>query len=193
MIIKNRFGEINPLGEVNLQKTKTIGISMSGGADSTMLCYLLAKSISNDKLNISIQPYNGYDIGLPGDSKNIPYIITYIRNKFTDVDLKWPMSVVFSNPEHKDIKNNFINDLYKKMFYKNFDERVVAITPGPPIEVQKKFKVPGHVPKIKRLPGYHLYDEVTDFGKHSSGPFKTVDKRFVIQCYKDFDIVVPVF
>ena len=137
MIIKNRFGEINPLGEVNLQKTKTIGISMSGGADSTMLCYLLAKSISNDKLNISIQPYNGYDIDLPGDSKNIPYIITYIRNKFTDVDLKWPVSVVFSNPEHKDIKNNFINDLYKKMFYKNFDERVVAITQVPPIEVQK--------------------------------------------------------
>tara|TARA_B100001057_G_scaffold487273_1_gene569747 strand:+ start:129 stop:806 length:678 start_codon:yes stop_codon:yes gene_type:complete len=189
MIIKNRFGEVNPLGEVDLKKTKTIGISMSGGADSTMLCYLLAKSISNDKLNISIQPYNGYDINLPGDSNKIPYIISYIRNKFPDVDLKWSMTVVFSNPEHKDIKNIFIQDLYKKMLHKNFDERVVGITPGPPIEVQKKFKVAGQQQKIKRLPGYHLYDEVTDFAKHSSGPFKSVDKRFVIQCYKDFDLI----
>jgi len=188
MIIKNRFGEVNPLGEVDLENTKTIGISMSGGADSTMLCYLLAKSISNDKLNISIQPYNGYDIDLPGDSSKVPYIITYIRSRFPEVDLRWPMSVVFPNPGFKDIKNTFIRDLVKKMKYKNWDVRVVGITLGPPIEVQEKFKINSKQSNIKRLPGYHLYNEVIDFGRDSSGPFKTIDKRFIIQCYKDFNI-----
>jgi len=188
MLIKNKFGEVNPLREVDLKNTKTIGISMSGGADSTMLCYLLAKSISNDKLNISIQPFNGYDIDLPGDSNKLPHIITYIKDKFSYVDLKWPMSVVFSNPGLKDIKNIFIRDLKKKMFFKNFDTRVVGITSGPPIEVQKKFKILGKKSNIKRLPGYDLYKDVINFDKNSSGPFKSVDKRFVIQCYKDFNI-----
>ena len=72
VIIKNKFGEVKILS--NNMLAKSIGISMSGGADSTMLCYLLAKSISNGKLNISIQPYNGYDINLPGDSNKIPFI-----------------------------------------------------------------------------------------------------------------------
>ena len=186
MIIKNRFGEVNTL-ENNIL-AKTIGISMSGGADSTMLCYLLAKSISNDKLNISIQPYNGYDIDLPEDSNRLPYIITYIRNKFPDVDLKWPMSVVFSNPGHKDVKNIFIKDLVEKMFFKNFDTRVVGITPGPPIEVQRKFKINSKKSNIKRLPGYDLYSEVVDFDKNSTGPFKSVDKRFIIQSYADHGV-----
>ena len=185
MIIKNKFGEVKILS--NNMLAKTIGISMSGGADSTMLCYLLAKSISNDKLNISIQPYNGYDIDLPGDSIKVPYIITYIRSRFPEVDLRWPMSVVFPNSGLKDVKNTFIRDLVKKMKYKNWDVRVVGITLGPPIEVQEKFKINGPS-NIKRLPGYHLYNEVIEFGDDSSGPFKTIDKRFVIQCYKDFNI-----
>jgi len=187
MIIKNKFGKVKILS--NNMLAKSIGISMSGGADSTMLCYLLAKSISNGKLNISIQPYNGYDINLPGDSNKIPFIITYIRNKFPDVDLKWPVSVVFSNPGHKDIKNIFIKDLEKKIIYKLFDKRVVGITPGPPIEVQRKFKILGKKSNIKRLPGYDLYDEVTDFDGNTTGVFSKVDKRFIIQCYKDFDII----
>tara|TARA_B100000029_G_scaffold189277_1_gene187120 strand:- start:1250 stop:1930 length:681 start_codon:yes stop_codon:yes gene_type:complete len=189
MIIKNKFGEINPLEDIDFRWTKTLGISMSGGADSTMLCYLLAKCISEDKLNMSIQPYNGYDMNLPEDSNKLPYIIEYIRNRFPEVDLRWPMSVVFPNPECKDIKNLYIRDLVKKMMYKNWDARVVGITLGPPIEVQEKFKIIGPQSNIKRLPGYHLYREVIEHGPDSSGPFKTIDKRFVIQCYKDFNMI----
>tara|TARA_B100000929_G_scaffold6343_1_gene5371 strand:+ start:3709 stop:4383 length:675 start_codon:yes stop_codon:yes gene_type:complete len=187
VIIKNKFGEVDPLAEVR-DDVKVVGTSMSGGADSTMLCYLLAKCILEDKLNISIQPYNGYDIDYPGDSALLPSIIEYIRNKFPDVDLRWPMNVVYrTNSEN--VKNRYIRDFVKKMKYKNFDARVVGITLGPPIDVQKKFKIIWDDKNIKRLPGYDLYNEVVNHGPDASGPFKNVDKRFVIQCYKDYNML----
>ena len=188
MLIKNKFGEVDPLAEVKVG-ARVIGISMSGGADSTMLCYLLAKSIANRTPKMSIQPYNGYDMDYPGDSNKLPYIIDYIRDRFPNVDLRWPMSVVFPNPKSENIKNMYIRDLVKKMSNKNWDARVVGITLGPPIHIQEKFEINTNDSNIKRLPGYHLYDEVITHGPDTSGPFKTIDKRFVIQCYKDYDML----
>ena len=38
------------------REVKTIGIWMSGGADSSLLAYLLAKKIKDEELNIKLQP-----------------------------------------------------------------------------------------------------------------------------------------
>ena len=75
----NKFGLI----EVNLEhlNEETIGVAMSGGADSTLLCYLLANTIREKGLNIKIQPFNGYDMWAPGDSNGLPEIIQYIRKR----------------------------------------------------------------------------------------------------------------
>ena len=64
MLYKNKFGTVHILQDEEFYNNKTIGISMSGGADSTMLCYLLANTIQARNLNIEIQPYNGYDISV---------------------------------------------------------------------------------------------------------------------------------
>ena len=76
MQYKNRFGSVKILDKSF--NNQTIGISMSGGADSTMLCYLIANTIDKKSLNIEIQPYNGYDISVPGDSAGLPNIISFI-------------------------------------------------------------------------------------------------------------------
>ena len=89
MIYKNKFGEVDILNKKYNFDNKVIGLSMSGGPDSFMLCYLLVKTIQEEKLNIIIQPYNGYDIDIPHDSEKLPNIIEYIRNKFPDVEIRW--------------------------------------------------------------------------------------------------------
>ena len=103
MIYKNKFGEVDILNKKYNFDNKVIGLSMSGGADSTMLCYLLAKTIQKEKLNIIIQPYTGYDIDIPHDSEKLPNIIEYIRNKFPDIKIRWPIAVTFKS-NGKDIK-----------------------------------------------------------------------------------------
>ena len=156
MIYKNKFGEVNILDKEYFNN-KIVGLSMSGGADSTLLCYLLAKTIQEEKLNVIIQPYNGYDIDVSGDSEKLPNIIDYIGT------------------------------LRKKLEeYKVYDIRIIAISQGPPLEAQTKFKAKSGQ-SIMRLKGYYLYDEVTDIGDKNA-PFKYIDKRFMIQCYKDFKV-----
>ncbi len=169
----------NKFGGVELPfSDKVVGLSMSGGADSTMLCYLLAKFVPD----IIIQPINGFDLGVPGDSNKLPKIIEYIRNDFKDVEIRWPLSTVFSNDDFQPIKHDYIRTLKSTALeYKMCDTIISAITKGPPLEDQIKF-ITYDGENTKRIEGYALYDEVLD-----GGPFNQVDKRFIIQCYKDFD------
>ena len=65
MKYENEFGTIKVLDDSKF-KNKTIAVAMSGGADSTLLCYLIANTIQEQDLNITIQPYNGLDLWAPG-------------------------------------------------------------------------------------------------------------------------------
>jgi len=185
---KNKFGRVELPFNNNV-----VGLSMSGGADSTMLCYLLAKFLPN----VIIQPINGFDLNAPGDSNKLPKIIEYIRNDFKDVQIKWPLSTVFSNNNTVSVKQDYLRPLKTTaLAYGLCDIMLSGITMGPPIEHQQRFNTFDNMASeygqnIKRIKGYNqygdevlydLYDEVKD-----GGPFSEVDKRFVIQCYKDFD------
>ena len=57
MQYKNKFGTIQVMEEEDLFKGKTLALSMSGGADSTMLCYLLAKTSYEQNLEILNIPF----------------------------------------------------------------------------------------------------------------------------------------
>ena len=178
---KNKFGRVELPFNNNV-----VGLSMSGGADSTMLCYLLAKFLPN----VIIQPINGFDLNAPGDSNKLPKIIEYIRNDFKDVQIKWPLSTVFSNDNNVSVKQDYLRPLKTTaLAYGLCDIMLSGITKGPPIEHQQRFNTFDNMASeygknIKRVEGYDLYNEVED-----GGPFSEVDKRFVIQCYKDFDKV----
>jgi tRNA(Ile)-lysidine synthase TilS/MesJ len=58
MLLTDSFGQTAKI-EIP-ENVKKIGISMSGGADSSMLCYLLAKKIKEKNLDIII-PHNLLD------------------------------------------------------------------------------------------------------------------------------------
>ena len=190
MQYKNKFGTIQVMKDGDLFRGKTLALSMSGGADSTMLCYLLAKTSQRHNLQITIQPYNGYDTWAPIDSASVPRIIKFIRKKFPAVDIQWPLSTVFNtNGNHApNDKNMYIGPLIDKLEAHNVvDEVMNGISMGPPLEVQQTFKDWDNKINVRRLPGYHLWNEVERAIDHLS-PFKHVDKRFVVQCYKDFGI-----
>lgn len=170
-------------------RKKTIGLSMSGGADSTMLCYLLAITSQKHNLQITIQPYNGYDVWAPLDSAGVINIIQNLRKRITGVDIQWPISTVFdtNGASAPNDKNSYIGPLVDKLKDKKVIDVVISgISMGPPIEVQKTFSDHDGIEKqIQRLPGYRLWNEVEQPQDYLA-PFKHVDKRFILQCYKDF-------
>ena len=181
MYYENRFGSVNILKDKKLNN-KTVAISMSGGADSTLLCYMLANTIQEHKLNIQIQPYNGFDISVPGDSAGLPKIIKYIQNKFPNVKLNWPISCVYDTQE-QDTKNTYIRFLIETLsIYNVVHEIIQAVCLGPPKEIQKSFLGDQYL----RRPGYQLWEEVSQPKNYA--PFVGIDKRFIIQCYVDLGI-----
>tara|TARA_Y100000385_G_C13046538_1_gene617752 strand:- start:735 stop:1424 length:690 start_codon:yes stop_codon:yes gene_type:complete len=192
MQYRNKFGTVEILGD-SVFNNKTIGISMSGGADSTLLCFLLANTIKEKNLNIQIQPFNGYDIWCSGDSAGLPEIIKYLQNKFPTVKLHWPISVVFNTKGIKEKgldKNSYIRPLSEKLAKnKIIDVLVNALCLGPPTEIQQSFNLrsDGGSWGIFRRPGHELWEEIEKFSNTPKAPFVGIDKRFIIQCYYDFN------
>lgn len=184
----NKFGTINVLAPTENFTRKTIGLSMSGGADSTMLCILLAKAIQEKgrKLDTIIQPFSGYDLWAPLDSAGLPEIITFIKSEFPDVQINWPLSVVFDTKgDHDKDKNKYIIPLVNQLAKKRLINCVISgISRGPELEDQLTFNVKDKKCAIQRIPGYRLWNEVSN-QPDELAPYKHVDKRFVIQCYKD--------
>lgn len=188
MQYKNKFGTIQVMDDKELFKRKTLGVSMSGGIDSTMLCYLLAMTSERTNLEITIQPYNGLDLWAPIDSSGVIDIIQYIQRKFPTVDIRWPISTVFNtNGDRIKDKNTYIRPLIEALHQHNVVDLVMnGISMGPPLDVQTSLFELNQGP-ITRLPGHHLWNEVERAQDHLS-PFKYVDKRFIVECYKHYKI-----
>ena len=133
MQYKNTFGKIQVMKNEHLFRGKTLGVSMSGGADSTMLCYLLAKTIKKRDLQITIQPYNGYDIWAPLDSRGIIKIVQYIQSTFPTVDIQWPISTVFDTngaSASEGDKNSYIRPLIDKQCSRLSNKWCIIRTPN---------------------------------------------------------------
>ena len=192
MQYKNTFGKIQVMKNEHLFRGKTLGVSMSGGADSTILCYLLAKTIKKRDLQITIQPYNGYDIWAPLDSRGIIKIVQYIQSTFPTVDIQWPISTVFNTNGAlaPNDKNRFIRPLIEKLTEHGVIDIVMnGISMGPPIEIQQTFQQDPDpsVVDMRRRPGLRQWHEI-ERAIDSLAPFKNVDKSFIVQCYKEFGI-----
>ena len=180
MIYENKFGKIKI--ELENLNNKTIGIAMSGGADSTLLCCLLANTIKEKGLDITIQPYNGYDMWAPGDSAQLPEIIDYIRAKYTNVIINNPIFTVFnSDGGASGKKQDWIRPLHRQLVKHGvINHTYHAISLGPPIEVQEKWKT------NFRIPGGRDYNKNTHVqDDKNTTPFMTIDKRFMIREYED--------
>ena len=186
MIHSNTFGIVKVLEDKRLFENKTIGIAMSGGVDSTMLCYLIATASLKDNLNIVIQPYNGLDLWAPHDGAGLPKIIKYLKGKFPKVKINWPISVVFDTQgDTVNDKNIYIHPFVEMLKSKKVIDLVCpGVSQGPPKEVQESFK---DLSQLVRIPGGRSWDEVQRQDDKRT-PFKHVDKRFIMQCYKDFEV-----
>ncbi len=105
------------------KKVETIGIWMSGGADSSLLAYILAKKIKDDNLNIKIQPLSvrrgrGWNPIYAGN------VIDFIEQ---DLNIKMKNHIVYYPPmddEHyREIEvfrekdnENFLSDLFQILY-----------------------------------------------------------------------------
>jgi len=112
---------------------KTIGIWMSGGADSSLLTYVLAKKIKDEKLDIKIQPLS-VRRGRPNNPIYAGNVIDFIED---DLDIKMNEHIVYYPPmedaHYREIE--VFKDKDNENFKKNlFQILYSGITSNPPAD-----------------------------------------------------------
>lgn len=126
-----------PLGT----KITTVGVWMSGGADSAVLCYILAKKIIQDQLPLQIQPIT-VDYKRPF-SFIAGNVVTEIK-KLLSADTIFKDHLVYNPPDdtvwsHAELTDQFHQLNEKHVRENKFQVLYSGITTNPPVDIQKKF------------------------------------------------------
>ena len=71
-----------------LEDTDKIGISMSGGLDSSIIAWLLCKEIFDTNKDTIVYPLHGIDNTRPTSPENMQNVINFLRKSFPTVEIK---------------------------------------------------------------------------------------------------------
>jgi hypothetical protein len=189
---------ITPLGRT----VNTVGIWMSGGADSSILCYLLAKKIKEEKLPIKLKPLTVQkQHGVFGFLAVTEKIIELLDAKelfenqtvYPAPTNGWIYSeyqAIYATKNKENIKNNEFQILFS------------GITTNPPKEVQHGFKwgVLQDVENIRaegkekeKTRYFTVEHESKNYEFYEIKPFFDLNKKSISNLYKEHGLLETLF
>ena len=188
---------VTPLG----RPVNTIGIWMSGGADSALLCFLLAKKIKEEKLRITIQPIT-IDYKRP-----FAFKAGAVRRKIEDLlETKqlFKNHIVYNPPADlvwtaEELAKQFHIRNYENFRDGKFQVMYSGITTNPPKEIQKTFNY-GILADVEAKRGADVQKETNRYFVHPDGgefwelkPFFELDKKKLAKIYGEMNLLETLF
>lgn len=185
-----------PLG----RQITTIGIWMSGGADSSLLCYLLAEKIIKEQLSVKIQPLT-IDYKRPFAFKAVP--VRRMIESLLNAKHIFEEHLIYTPPDGVDWSVEEYTEHFHIRNYENFKANKFqvlysGITTNPPREVQEKFKL-GVLENVEKKRGVNVPKEIVRYFEKDGGeffeikPFFETDKKKLAEIYKDKNLLSTVF
>ena len=165
-----------------LENTDKIGISMSGGLDSSLMTWLLCKEISDKKQNTKVFPLHGIDNTRPTSPENIQNIINFLRNSFPTVEindmLTWDNTKDYKIPKSKKDSEG----LKKWCLEYKIKYLYQGRTANPPKEILESFG--GHYEKVRNHDNKQPIKEmISPFNAYLIRPWANVDKKYIYEQY----------
>lgn len=171
-----------------LKDVDTIGIWMSGGADSSLLAYLLAKKIKDEKLNVNIQPLS-VRRGRPWNPLYAANVIDFIVDdlKFEKMNRHIIYYPDINDEYYREISvfwekdnENFRNDLFQILYS--------GITCNPPkSENISQNKERSRDESSKRPITTH------NGLRYYINPFFDINKKHLYEIYKQYNLLESLF
>lgn len=168
---------------------KTIGMWMSGGADSSLLAYLLCKKIKDENLDIKFQPLS-VRRGRPWNPIYAADVIDFIKHDL-DIDFILPHEIYYpplDDPERVEIKIFWEED-NKNFKDGKFQILYSGITLNPPsdsgVSINKE--------RSRDDDGTEKPVETRNGLRHYMNPFFTINKKWEAEVYKDFGLLGNLF
>ena len=210
MILKANGQELKFL-EFDTSKFDRVFLALSGGTDSAMILYLLCKY----KPDWKIICHTGIDKHKdPWVGEYASEIVELMKKKFPDVDIiheqykfdSLDSTTLYYAKKEWDAKEDksilptavgyskafAANDIKSELRIKyDIKLSIHGITANPPLDVQKELGFD----KVAEPRRNKTYDEETwkESGKMHYRPFVNVDKKFVADLYKQFDLMDDLF
>ena len=183
-------------------KIKTIGIWMSGGADSSLLCYLMAKEIKTQNISVKIQPLTVQK--RPNIFESIP-----VKNKIIellDAENIFSEHIVYPAPATGWYAEDYLS-MFARMNRENirqdlFQALFSGITTNPPREVQENFQW-GILEDVESKRGSHLVKDTVRYFIESENsveyefleykPFFNITKKNIAALYQEHGLLDSLF
>ena len=197
--------------DFNTSLYDSVFLALSGGTDSAMLLYLLCMTQPHWK----IVCHTGIDKNKdPWVAEYAAEIIHFMRSKFPQVDIVHeiykfnsldPITLYYATkewnekpdksilPSAEGYSKTFAARPLKRKIRKKYDIKLSmhGITANPPVEVQKELEFE-HVAEHRRNKIYER-EVWSKSGNLHYKPFVNVDKKFIADLYKQFDLMDDLF
>lgn len=183
--------------DINIPDTyKSVCVNMSGGADSAILFFVIAKYIQDYRpdIRLSVATQNeankNYYMG-----KNTREIIDFVIKEldFKNFDTHY---IYYSDKQSRELSDNFID----KMLSSNIIDLFIGGTTMPPLcEGPALVEIDGKEVDIKELSNAQLtYDErvskpIWNSKKTMYKPFVKIDKSFIVDIYNLYNLQDTMF
>lgn len=122
---------------LRIPKSGKVGVLMSGGADSSLLAYLLARTIKTNHLNVEVYPVTAELLARPYNLRHSTQVINWIEKA---LDFEFSLHLSFIVPNHQNklsdqekvaIKSDYTRDFMERF---NLDFYYSGLTSNPPVE-----------------------------------------------------------
>jgi hypothetical protein len=167
---------------------KAIGVSMSGGADSSILCYLLAKQIKEQQLDVIIHPISARFAIRPWSYDHAKRVVNFIASDLKCAET-FGKHYYFNVPEDEcesdNKKEKHFNHIMSFLFVNNvIDHLFSGKTKNPSKEVMNKFN--DQNPQLERNnpTEKNIYKAPVE-----TVPWAMVDKRLIVDQYKKNNLI----
>lgn len=158
---------------------KNIGIKLSGGADSSIICYILSKYISEERPDITLIPITVDHAGKAYQIIFAKKIINFCKENFGNIFGKHYTDWCPSRELYIETQDKLLNNLYKQSI---IDCHYVGITKNPPHTLSKTLCEPiDDRSPIKIHP--------TKRGETANLPLVNIDKKGVCELYRKFNLL----
>ena len=181
MVLTDSFGQ---RVRINIPlNTKKLGISMSGGADSAILCYIVAKHLKEINSDITIHPFSCNWAVRPWSQGKVENIVKEIKKStgYANFGQIYKFTIAMDEIEQGDDRKAKVFRYYTRFMLDNnlLDHMFSGKTKNPSFEVMKTFKDQVRQKDRDTPTRKSIYKDATE-----TIPFAMVDKRFVIDMYK---------
>lgn len=185
--------------EIPFDNTWDFAVSVSGGADSALLAYLLC-SQSNAQQTIHIINHTRMWKTRPWQQHDAIQVYEYLLEKFSNLTFVFHKNFIAPELEYGNIGPNLTDEYGKKVSGDNIQQRAFAEF------ICHRYNLDAYYNAVTRNPRQALFNgmkerdlEKNDDNKHleymihmgkvASHPFRFVDKSWVLKQYKRLDIM----